>query len=480
MKILLINPSGTDIFASFGAQMPPLGLGYIAAYARLNGHFVKIADLSVSPGLLKKAELQQYELVGITADTARYFKAMDVAGRAKQAGLLVVMGGYHATFMDREILETGYVDVVVRGEGEKSFTDLAAALESAAPLTNLEKVKGISFIHNGKYYRNEDAEFIDNLDELPFPARDLFEMQKYKNHLAERPLASLITSRGCPFNCHFCASTRFGGRKWRFRSAKNIADEMELLYHDYGYRAFAFLDDNFTTGKNRVMQLADEIEGRKMTDILWWCFSRVDKLLNNEDMVRRMAETGAYMIFMGLESIDEDTLDHYGKKISNRQQADAVKLLRKYCIKVHGSFIVGDPAETREQISKTVEWAMKLNPESLQLSILTPYPGTMLYDKLAGEKRILHRLWNLYDGLHAVVKLDHLRPVELEKILFKSYRRFYLTPNRFAIKPPGRRNNIRQNRYVIRRIVRALKYYLAMRRFMKSNDTKNALASSSV
>jgi radical SAM superfamily enzyme YgiQ (UPF0313 family) len=174
------------------------------------------------------------------------------------------------------------VDVIVRGEGEIIFLRLVQALESSNPSESLQTVDGISYVSRDNYCRNKDAAPPETLDELPFPARDLFELKMYKGRLGERPLANLITSRGCPYNCYFCSSSRFGGTKWRYRSARSIAEEMQMLYNDYGYRTFSFMDDNFTISKERILQLADEIENRGMTDIKWWCFSRVDILLKHE------------------------------------------------------------------------------------------------------------------------------------------------------------------------------------------------------
>jgi anaerobic magnesium-protoporphyrin IX monomethyl ester cyclase len=427
MKILLVSPQGSNLYAKMKVGLPPLGLAYLAAVTREAGHEVKIIDRAIEQRPLTPEDFLPYDLVGISADTPRYPEAVEIATIAKKAGKKVVMGGYHVTFLDKEALETGVVDIIVRGEAEEIFVNLLQALENG---DDLHRVKGISFVENGELVRTAVALPPKNLDAMPFPARDLLPMDKYSSQMAGLPVTNLITSRGCPFNCYFCSSSRFGGLKWRYRSAKSIVDEMEILYHDYGYRAFAFMDDNFTLSKRRVMEFADELEKRHMNDIIWWCFSRVDILIRNEDMVKRMAEVGAFQIFLGLESHSEDTLDDYGKNIGNKEQDQAIALLRKYGISIHGSFIVGDINETKEMATQTAKWVQDFNPRVAQFSILTPYPGTALFRDVESQGRFLHQNWELYDALHATVKTDGMTPDEVQKMLIKDYKMAYVNKKR--------------------------------------------------
>ncbi|HUX93497.1 MAG TPA: radical SAM protein, partial [Ignavibacteriaceae bacterium] len=355
-----------------------------------------------------------------------------IAKEIKKAGKMIVMGGYHVTFLDEEVLSTGCIDVVVRGEGEHIFLNLLNAWENN---TGLKNILGISYVDEGNFIRNEDAPPPQNLDKLPFPARDLLPISKYKTTLNGVPSANLITSRGCPYNCYFCASSKFGGIKWRSRSAKNIVDEMEILYKNFGYRAFEFLDDNFTLSKKRVFEFADELEKRNMTDIIWWCFARVDTIAKNETMVKRMAEVGAYRVFLGLESVNENVLDNYGKGIENNQQVEAINILKKYGIGIHGSFIIGDMNETKEMIMKTVNWAKKMNPQLAQFSLLVPFPGTQLYYDMKKENKLLHNDWRLFDALHPTIKLNNITPLEAQKLIIKSYRKFYVSFSRFFHRP---------------------------------------------
>lgn len=427
MKVLLISPKGSNFYAKTRSQIPPLGLAYIAAILRENGYPVKLLDLGIDNRALSPAILEWADIVGISADTPRYPEALSIAKIAKAACKTVVMGGYHVTFLDREALDTGLTDFVVRGEGEETFLNLLNVLENGG---DLKFVPGISFLDKGTYHRNKDAIPPGNLDEMPFPARDLIDLKKYKGRMYGLPFTSLITSRGCPYNCYFCSSSKFGGLKWRARSAKSIVDEIQHLYQTYEYKAFAFMDDNFTLNPQRVFEFADELEKRGLKDIRWWCFSRVDILVKNENMIKRMAEVGAYMVFLGLESNNEAILQSYNKHIENDQQQRATELLRKYGIKIHGSYIIGDIEETEAMVKNTINWAKQINAKTTQFSILTPYPGTALYHDVEKENRFLHQYWQWYDGLHPVIKLDVMSPKQVSNLLIKAYQSVYLSLTR--------------------------------------------------
>jgi len=423
MKALLISPKGSNFYAKIGLRIPPLGLAYIAAVIRTFGHEVRITDLGIERKDLSPADIKWADIIGISADTPRYPEALSIAKVSKKYEKAVVMGGYHVTFLDKEALDSGFVDFIVRGEGEETFLNLLNTLENNG---NLSEVDGISYIQNGIFRRNKDRIPPSNLNNLPFPARDLLPLKKYNGRMNGWRFTSLVTSRGCPYNCYFCSSSKFGGLKWRARSAQSIADEIEHLVNTFGYQAFSFMDDNFTLNPQRVIELADELKARKMDNIHWWCFSRVDTLANNEYMIQRMTESGAYMVFLGLESNNDEILRSYNKHIGNEQQLKAIELLNKYGISIHGSYIIGNIKETKAMAEATIKWAKNLGTKSSQFSLLTPYPGTALYDDIKKENRFLHRNWRLYDGLYPVIKLDYLTPEQTRDLLIKAYRNTYL------------------------------------------------------
>lgn len=419
MKVLLVNPPSANLYGALGNRYPPLGLAYLASAARERGHKVSIVDLDLEPG--HPVDFGAWDVVGITSDTPRYPEALKVAEEAKKEGCTVVMGGYHVTFMDGEALGSGLVDYVVRGEGEEVFPALLEALEGGTP----EDVAGLSFKKDGRIVRTQSPLPPQDLDSLPLPARDLLPMAKYRTILRGRPSTSVVTSRGCPFNCYFCASSAFGGLRWRSRSPRSIADEVEVLYRDYGYRAITFMDDNFTLSTERVREFIDELDRRGL-DIYWYCFSRVDTVVRNPDLVRRMAEAGAVEVFLGLESGSQEVLDSYGKRTTVEQEKEAIRILKDCGIRPYGSFIIGGIRETRSMAERTIRLADELSLEAVQFSILTPYPGTRLFEQARRERRILTYLWKYYDGLHAVMKLDFLSPLEVQELVSRAYRRAYL------------------------------------------------------
>jgi anaerobic magnesium-protoporphyrin IX monomethyl ester cyclase len=423
MKILLAYPHKDDTYRKVGFVLPPLGIAYIAGVLRDNGHEVKIADFNVTD---EKVDFSAFDLVGISSDTSRYKAALEIAKEAKKAGKIVVMGGPHVSYMDEETLQTGLCDYVVRAEGEETMLSLANAIDCG---DGLSSVRGLSFLKSGALKRTADRDFIQDIDSL-VPARDLLSMRSYRHlEMGKRKMTSILTSRGCPFSCSFCCSTEFSGRRWRSRSPVKIVDEIEEIVTNHGFNGIAFLDDNFTLEPKRVIGICDEILRRDI-DIYWWCFSRSDTLLKNEEMVRKMAEAGAKYIFVGFESRHQKTLDSYNKKTTGDMARDVSSLLKKHGISIHGSFILGNVDETREMVCDTIRYAKEIDPQAVQFTILTPYPGTRLFDEV--KDRITTRDWDLFDCLHSVIRTDHLGQKELEALLKKAYMSFYLSPGKIA------------------------------------------------
>ncbi len=420
MNILLAYPFKEDTYRKVGFILPPLGIAYIAAVLRDNGHDVSIVDYNVTD---EKTDFGKYDIVGISTDTSRYKSSLRLAKDAKDAGCTVIMGGPHVSYRDEEVLRTGLCDFVVREEGEQTMLELAAAISTK----ETADIKGISYLTDGLLQRNPERGFMSNIDEL-LPARDLLDMNAYRHlEMGGRKMTSILTSRGCPFGCSFCCSTEFSGRTWRARSPIRVVDEIAEIVTHYGFDGIAFLDDNFTLDPGRVVTICEEILRRNL-DIYWWCFSRADTLLKNEEMVAMMAKAGCKYIFIGFEARHQKTLDSYNKKTNDAMPKGVTKLLKKHGISVHGSFIIGHPHETRDMIRDTIGYAKEINPQAVQFTILTPYPGTRLYEDV--QDRIVCHDWDRYDCLHSVIRTDHLSPKDLEGLLKKAYASFYLSPGK--------------------------------------------------
>jgi anaerobic magnesium-protoporphyrin IX monomethyl ester cyclase len=424
MKILLINPPAGSIYNFLRLKTPPLGLAYVAAALRQDGHRVKVADLNVEPVDYDTLPYSDFDVVGISVDTMRYPVALKIAEAAKRNEKTVVAGGQHVTFFDSEALSTGLFDFIVRGEGEETTVDLVRRMEGG---NSFEQVKGISFVSEGEIIRTQDRPLIQNLDSLPFPARDLLPLGRYTTTLGGRAMAAALTSRGCPFSCDFCACSQFFGRSWRTRSLQNVMEELQLLRGEYGYRAVAFFDDNFTLKPARMVEFCEEVL-RRQWDMYWWAFSRVDSVVKNEEVVKLMARAGLRQVFVGFESGSQEVLDQFGKDLDVDKAFKAVEILKKYKISVWASFIIGALNETKKMIKQTIKFANKLNPDFIQFGILTPYPGTALYEKV--KNRLLTTNWRKFWGGDPVIKLDKLSSKELKKLFWRAHLSFYARPKR--------------------------------------------------
>jgi anaerobic magnesium-protoporphyrin IX monomethyl ester cyclase len=418
MKILLISPPAGISYATIGISRPPLGLAYIAAVAR-NGHEVRIVDFNMEQKSWKKFPYGAFDVVGISVDTSRYHVSLKIAERAKLQGATVVMGGPHVSFMDEEALRSGAVDYVVRNEGEYTFLSLVDYLSGRQPFGEL---RGVSCFVNGTCTRTPDAPFIQDLDSMPFPARDLLSLDRYREKMNGRATTTLATSRGCPFNCHFCSSSQFFGVRWRARSAENVLEEMEPLYEKHKYRALSFVEDNFTFSPERAVAIAEKIIA-KGWDLKWGAWSRVDTIVKHPDMVRTMAKAGFTWTFVGFESGSQEVLDEYGKKAVVQDALRAMRILKQNGVGVTGSFILGAPAETKGMMKETVRFAKALNPHRVQFTILTPFPGTKLYE--AVRNRLLTKDWRRYTGTCPTIRLDHLSSSEMKRQLVGAYFSFY-------------------------------------------------------
>jgi anaerobic magnesium-protoporphyrin IX monomethyl ester cyclase len=422
MKILLINPAPSGTLKATGVLFPPLGLLYVAAYAEKEGHQVVVRDLAVRK---KKEDIvfEKYDIVGISTDTTRHRQALQLAKKAKVSGCTVVMGGPHPGYVDQEILSTKRVDFIVRGEGEVTFSELVVALQKKD--AKFHSIQGISFFSNGQIVRTPPRPFAENLDSLPLPARHLIHMDDYRRtKLGDREITPLVTSRGCPYQCAFCASSHFFGKKVRVRSVASVLNELAEIYHRYHFNAVAFVDDTFNLFPKRVIEICHGIIEKKL-DLRWWCLSRVDLLLGNEEMVKEMVRAGAKSVFIGVESFHSKTLEELKKGIDVESTVHAVEMLKRNGLEIHASYILGGLHETAKMIHETIRFAKRLDTNVAQFSILTPYPGTAIYEQVKGRILRWRAPWSFFDMQHLVFKHDHLSFIRMEWLLLKAHLLYY-------------------------------------------------------
>ena len=418
MRILLVNPANAGILKAVGVHFPPMGLLYLGAYLEREGYHVEISDFCSSD---QGPKYSSYDLVGISTDTTRHLKAMEIARRAKEAGCMVVMGGPHPCYIDEEILASGWVDFIVHGEGEVTLLELVRSLEEGK--NHWEVIKGLSFQRGAETVRTPPRPFIQDLDSLPFPARHLIDMDLYRRtKFGERAITPVVTSRGCPANCNFCSSSSFFGRRWRARSPDSVVEELKALHDNYGFDAVAFVDDNFTLSPERVVAISEEII-RKGLDIWWWNFSRVENIVENEEMLEVMKKAGAKTIYVGVESANPQSLAELGKKMNLDSVGKAIELLKRHGFEIFASYILGNPSDKVVNIYETINFAKRLDTNVAQFSILTPYPGTALYEDL--KERIWTRHWPFYDSQHLVYKYEHISFIRMEWLLLKANLLYY-------------------------------------------------------
>lgn len=438
--VLLINPCDQGhITNGLGVKVPPLNLMYLAAALEKASMSVKIVDDDLyHAGFDKLANLASKidpVVVGVTATTATLKNALKYVKSIKKAlpDALTVIGGPHPTFMPSETLKTeDGLDAVVIGEGEETIVNIAEEYENAE-FKNFPEVKGIVYQNNGKINATPPRPLIQDLDDLPFPARHLIPFNEYKT--SQSQAGGMITSRGCVFSCNYCSSSLIMGKKFRGRSPENVVDEIEELVYKYGVRDIAFLDDIFMLNKRRARAIADEIKKRDI-DLSFVTSSRVDTV--NRELLECLKNAGMSTLYCGVESGSQRVLDLMGKGITIKQAEDAIKAAKDVDINVLGSFILGYPGETSEEMDQTIDFSIKLDPDYSQFSILTPFPGTPIYYDLKKESLLATEDWSKYTVLDSIVNYEKmgLSKKLVERKLNKAYLKFYTRP-KYLIKHRG-------------------------------------------
>lgn len=435
MRVLLISPFRGRTYESVGIRVPPLGLLYVAGALRQAGHDVEV-DLSEDPERQERLDFSSCDAVGLTCTTSQFKKALRIAERAHDAGKTVVMGGPHPTSSADEVLGSGVVDFVVRGEGELTVVELFAALPHGNGVhVDYSKILGLSWkdADNGRIVHNPPRPFVSDLDRLPPPARDLGGAEfHYRNRGVDGTVSpTMITTRGCPFGCKFCDVHVLAGKRFRTRDPERCVDEMEFLVKEYGATSLRIVDDIINFSTERIHRLFDAVIRRGL-NLKIWVMGRADMLLKDPSTAEKMAKAGVNMMFLGIESPHKRVLKSYhkGGKASADTSAEAVRLLRENGIGAFGGFILGEPSETEKEIRETIDYAREINPATAQFSILTPYPGTETWLEL--KDRLIVTDWDLFDGLHAVFNGDYLSAREMESLLRRAYLKFYLRPHRLA------------------------------------------------
>jgi anaerobic magnesium-protoporphyrin IX monomethyl ester cyclase len=388
-KITLINPP-VDIkeiygkYSDLAAFQPPIGLCSLAAYLKKFNYESNIIDAAIlGLGVSSTADLVDKsapDLVGIYSTTANFNIACRLAEeiKSRKKDRKIVIGGPHPSFMPEETLGQGYFDFSVIGEGEETLLELVRCLEDSR--TGFKVIDGLAFKDSyGRIVVNPRRRQIEPLDSLPFPAVELLpNLSKYKLyllHYKKMPYMTVVTTRGCPFSCVFC-NTPFG-RQVRYHSASYIVDYIAYLNKEFGVKEVHFSDDTFTMNEERVMEICDLLRARKLK-VNWYANIRAD--LKNKSILKEMKKAGCWIAALGAESGDEGILKLIKKNISLKQVSLTAEAVTRAGIKLKVFFIIGNPGETPETIDATIRFARGLNAHFPVFSLMTPYPGTELWD----------------------------------------------------------------------------------------------------
>ncbi|MCO6452668.1 MAG: cobalamin-dependent protein [Caldilineales bacterium] len=383
MKIAFIGPKWNEMVNAY----PSLGLAYLAAVAEEDGHECRIFDFGLRPQRSLEDEVQDVvdfhpDLVAFTSMTTSYASVEQTARMLKeQTGVTTIIGGPHATTLPHETLENPHIDYLIYGEGEEVFQDFIRA--QVAGRDNWGDMTGLWYKEEGRVIDGGERELIKDLDALPYPARHLFELNQYPLYAPNgEPMLTVLSSRGCPYNCSFCFKG-IVGRTYRQRSPQSIADELQHVLDNYGVRNFYFIDDLFTIDVRRLDQILDHFIERDM-DIRWRCLARVDRV--TPDLLDKMYRAGCRQIHYGIESGNEEVLKRTAKHIRLDQVRDAVRWTEESGIHSKGYFILGLPGDTTETMEETIEFAASLDLSEAMFSIATPMPGTQLWTELLRKR----------------------------------------------------------------------------------------------
>jgi anaerobic magnesium-protoporphyrin IX monomethyl ester cyclase len=440
-KLLLVYPPVTQreryggISGIFGGKQIPLGLFYLAAFARAHGYEVDVVDAEArglhADSVLATLLQGRFNVLGISANTVSFHRALQLASLVKQVApeTATVIGGPHVSCQPAQPLEYAAFNYAVRGEGEETLIGFLAMLERG---TAPDPVLGLIYRHGDEIVVNPPRPYIKDLDALPFPAFDLIpDLSAYNPPpfgYRERPVANIITSRGCPNNCTFCERATFG-RRIRMRSPANIADEIELLMGVHGVKEIAFVDDTFTVLPRRIYELFD-ITRQRGLQFPWTCMSRVDTV--DEDLLRFMRDNGCWYIAFGIESGDEAILREIRKRITLADAERAIGISHRLGIRTKGFFIVGHPNESEASIDKSIAFAEKLELDQIIVTLNTPMPGSYQYEH-ADEFGTLDRpAWAKFN-YRSPVFVPHGMTKELLVRKHREFlRRFYYAPGRLS------------------------------------------------
>lgn len=433
-KVLLINPNYQKGISSLSQISigPPLGLAYITAVLRKNNIKVNIVDANAEnlnfQEILLKIKKESPDMIGVTSVTPTIDLCSQLSCEIKKVlpRIYITFGGVHPSLVQNETLKNNpHIDFLIVGEGEHTFLELINSLNKKKGLKN---VKGLVWRRKKDIVINKKREFIEDLDSLPLPARDLLPNKKYKS-IEFNNFTTITSMRGCPAHCVYCNVPCFCGKKLRKRSVDNVIKEIEECIQKYGVKSFSFLDDTFTYDAEWVARFCEEMVRKGLNKkVKWLCLTRIDNI--SLPLLKMMKQAGCYKIELGIESGSPRILKKIGKGISVEQIKKGFKYAKQAGLTTMAFVMVGFPFENEEDIILTEKLVKEVNPSFLQVSYATPYPGTYFYDYCKKNRLLKTDDFSKYVFLNnSVIKnekgLSTEKIIELKRGLERS---FYLRP----------------------------------------------------
>jgi anaerobic magnesium-protoporphyrin IX monomethyl ester cyclase len=451
MRVALINPRFRLPIDT--RTTPHLGLAYLAAVSERRGDEVVIFDCDVEKEPVAEF-VQRFRphIVGITANTPQVKQAWRTAKQIKEVyDCPIVLGGPHVSVLPEESCEKPYVDIVARGEGEETWIDICNRLD--AFLQDQPDFHSDAFMHpeneifadclgvtyktsDGQIHNNADRPTIADLDSLPWPAYHLFKMGSYTNlqpatdHVDGARSFSILTSRGCPYRCTFCSQSIMP-IKWRSRSPESVLAEWRHLVEDLGAQEIGILDDSANIRVKRLEETANLIIENNLNHVPWIFVNGIRANLASKELLSLLKKAGLKRTAFGVETGDPEIMKTIDKKIDMETIRQAFKNSKEVGLETMGFFIIGLPGETRQSMQRTIDFAIELDPLIANFSMMTPYPGTKVYEIVKRQGRFLINDWEDYVFFEqqARYEMGEMTAELVEEMYRKAYRQFYFRPS---------------------------------------------------
>lgn len=445
MKILLLYPPDRNLVDTGLPKIleegvgfsPPLGLLYLASSIKQRTNWeVELIDCAAQRLTFEQIQTRIAEVkpdvIGVTVTTHQLIDCIEIAKIAKRLNSMikVIFGGPHVHIYPMETIGYDFVDYILTGEAEFSISEFLNSWETPAMF---DKIPGFYFKSYNRISSGPPAVIINDLDDLPYPARAISKYKLYTSPLAKKEtVTSMLTSRGCPFQCIYCHRPNMGNR-FRARSAQNVVDEMQECL-ELGIKHIKIYDDTFTIDRQRVFDICDQIKHRRLK-MSWDIRAHINTV--DLQILRRLKESGCILICYGVESGTDAMLKTIRKGITREKAIEVFSLTRKAGIQTLAYFMIGLPGETREQMLETIGFAKKIKPDYCHFAIFVPFPATPVYDDGLAGGVLPKDYWLEFAKFPTAafkpeLWIENVSRPDLELLLLKAYNEFYMRPSYIA------------------------------------------------